>query len=83
MPFPHNFAQNLPFKRGNFDIVGDPTALIDSPRHISYFAVLILTEPDEVTAANTVDEYGAQATSPTALFRSNVNIGSLQRKTGQ
>ena len=34
--------------------------------------------PSAVTAAKTVDEYGAQATSPTALPRSNVNIGSLQ-----
>jgi len=33
--------------------------------------------PSAVTAAKTVDEYGAQATSPTALPRSNVNIGSL------
>ena len=27
--------------------------------------------PSEVTAAKVVDEYGAHATSPTALFRSN------------
>ena len=33
--------------------------------------------PSAVTAAKTVEEYGAQATSPTALPRSNVNIGSL------
>jgi hypothetical protein len=31
-----------------------------------------------VTAANIVEEYGAQATSPTALFRSKVNTGSLK-----
>lgn len=37
-----------------------------------------LTLPSAVTAANTVDEYGAQATSPTELLKSNVNIGSLQ-----
>lgn len=29
-----------------------------------------LTFPSVVTAANTVEEYGAQATSPTAEFRS-------------
>ena len=37
----------------------------------------MFTFPSAVTAAKTVDEYGAQATSPTALPRSNVNIGSL------
>lgn len=30
----------------------------------------LLTFPSVVTAANTVEEYGAQATSPTAEFRS-------------
>ena len=38
-----------------------------------------LTFPSAVTAANTVEEYGAQATSPTGLFKSNVNNGSLKK----
>ena len=33
-----------------------------------------------MTAAKTVDEYGAQATSPTALPKSKVKIGSLSWK---
>lgn len=40
-----------------------------------------LTVPSVVTAANTVEEYGDQATSPTAAFRSKVNIGELQKKS--
>uniref|UniRef100_H2XZE2 Uncharacterized protein n=1 Tax=Ciona intestinalis TaxID=7719 RepID=H2XZE2_CIOIN len=35
-----------------------------------------------VTAANTVDEKGAHATSPTALFKSNVNIAWLLEEKG-
>ena len=35
------------------------------------------TFPSAETAANTVEQYGAHATSPTTLLRSNVNIGSL------
>lgn len=38
------------------------------------------TLPSAVTAANTVDEYGAQATSPTELFKSKVKRGFLQSK---
>lgn len=38
-----------------------------------------LTVPSVVTAANTVEEYGDQATSPTAAFRSKVNIGVLEK----
>ena len=38
------------------------------------------TLPSAVTAANTVEEYGAQATSPTALFKSKVNTGSLWKE---
>ena len=37
----------------------------------------MLTRPSVVQAANTVEAYGAQATSPTELFKSNVNMGSL------
>jgi len=33
------------------------------------------TFPSLVTAAKTVDEYGAQATSPTAFFKSNDIMG--------
>ena len=40
-----------------------------------------LTFPSAVTAAKTVEEYGAQATSPTELFRSNVNRGFLKQYT--
>lgn len=39
-----------------------------------------LTVPSVVTAANTVEENGDQATSPTAAFRSKVNIGELRKK---
>ena len=35
------------------------------------------TFPSMVTAANTVEQYGDQAISPTMLFRSKVNMGSL------
>ena len=41
----------------------------------------IHTEPDDVTAAKTVEEYGAHATSPTELPKSNVKIGSLYKQT--
>ena len=36
------------------------------------------TFPSAVTAANTVEEYGAHATSPTELFKSKVKSGFLQ-----
>lgn len=39
-----------------------------------------LTLPSVVTAAKTVDEYGDQATSPTAALRSKVNMGCLVKK---
>lgn len=39
-----------------------------------------LTIPSNVTAANTVEEYGAQATSPTGAFRSKMNSGVLGGK---
>lgn len=42
-----------------------------------------LTVPSIVTAAKTVEEYGDQATSPTAAFRSNVNIGVLHRNENE
>lgn len=41
---------------------------------------MTLTVPSVVTAANTVEEYGDQATSPTAAFRSKVNMGVLEKK---
>lgn len=40
-------------------------------------SVVCNTLPSAVTAANTVDEYGAQATSPTELFKSKVKRGFL------
>jgi hypothetical protein len=40
-----------------------------------------ITLPSAVTAAKTVDEYGAHATSPTALPRSKVNTGSLKQES--
>ena len=40
------------------------------------------TFPSMVTAANTVLEYGAQATSPTWAFRSNMKSGLLNVKKG-
>lgn len=47
--------------------------------HTSYVhSVVCNTLPSAVTAANTVDEYGAQATSPTELFKSKVKRGFLQ-----
>lgn len=46
-----------------------------------WIAKCTLTVPSVVTAANTVEEYGDQATSPTAAFRSKVNIGVLEKHT--
>lgn len=44
------------------------------------FSLNGLTIPSSVTAANTVEEYGAQATSPTGACRSKMNSGVLGGK---
>lgn len=40
----------------------------------------MFTFPSVVTAAKTVEEYGAQATSVTPALRSKVNTGELHRR---
>ena len=52
----------------------------DCTQRGSYLLILrsnTCTFPSAVTAANTVEAKGDQATSPTTLLRSYVNIGSL------
>ena len=53
----------------------------DCTQRGSYLLILrsnTCTFPSAVTAANTVEAKGDQATSPTTLLRSYVNIGSLE-----
>ena len=59
------------------------SSLPDWTQRGSYLLILrsnTCTLPSAVTAAKTVEAKGDQATSPTTLFRSYVNIGSLERE---